>query len=318
VREVRLNLRTGTDRVTLTSGFPSDLTLAMLRQMQFQAPAGSGVATADDLLVQLRAGDDDDDEPPPVIIIRDGDIEQEIENVNGNIFVSIKITIVNTGGAGHGCFLVFSLDDLDELLDLADVSFLDGVGFVQRIEGGMVYIGLGQNNVIEAEGKVRVKIKFKSKQNRVDIKINAKFSLNIGDTVVEVPPVVIIVPPSIPPATSPIGSTPPLTPTTGLTPTVVIIRLPVTRIDVRFTATWRNRGGLAIFGLPLTDAITRPDGIVVQYFERARLEWHPELAGTQYGCCWACWRSSKATGGQASPRRPRRPSCAGTTPRPAT
>jgi hypothetical protein len=62
----------------------------------------------------------------------------------------------------------------------------------------------------------------------------------------------------------------------------VIVRLPLERIDVRFTATWRNRGGLAVFGLPLTEAITLPNGIVVQYFERARLEWHPELRGTPF------------------------------------
>ncbi len=38
---------------------------------------------------------------------------------------------------------------------------------------------------------------------------------------------------------------------------------------------WRERGGLPIFGYPLTNE-RREDGHVVQYFERAVFEWHPE------------------------------------------
>ncbi|HET7034079.1 MAG TPA: polysaccharide deacetylase family protein [Thermomicrobiaceae bacterium] len=45
---------------------------------------------------------------------------------------------------------------------------------------------------------------------------------------------------------------------------------------------WRTQGELPIFGYPLTEPIQR-DGLTVQYFERARLELHPELAGTPYG-----------------------------------
>ena len=45
---------------------------------------------------------------------------------------------------------------------------------------------------------------------------------------------------------------------------------------------WRSRGGLDIFGLPLTQPLVQPNGIVIQYFERARLEFHPDLAGTPY------------------------------------
>jgi hypothetical protein len=41
-----------------------------------------------------------------------------------------------------------------------------------------------------------------------------------------------------------------------------------------FWAYWRERGGLPIFGYPLTNEHTR-DGMTVQYFERAVFEWHP-------------------------------------------
>jgi hypothetical protein len=48
-----------------------------------------------------------------------------------------------------------------------------------------------------------------------------------------------------------------------------------------FRQYWERRGGLAIYGLPLTDAYT-VDGRLVQYFERNRFEHHPENAGTPY------------------------------------
>ncbi|MEO7910187.1 MAG: murein L,D-transpeptidase, partial [Roseiflexaceae bacterium] len=44
---------------------------------------------------------------------------------------------------------------------------------------------------------------------------------------------------------------------------------------------YETHGGLAIFGLPLTELIEQ-DGIQVQYFERARFELHPELPATYY------------------------------------
>jgi hypothetical protein len=61
---------------------------------------------------------------------------------------------------------------------------------------------------------------------------------------------------------------------------VIIERLPLTVIDVRLAGFWRSRGGLDIYGLPLTQPLIQPNGIIVQYFERARLEYHPDLAGT--------------------------------------
>ncbi len=41
---------------------------------------------------------------------------------------------------------------------------------------------------------------------------------------------------------------------------------------------WQAQGGVAIFGYPLSEELTE-DGHTVQYFERARLEHHPELVG---------------------------------------
>lgn len=50
---------------------------------------------------------------------------------------------------------------------------------------------------------------------------------------------------------------------------------------------WRARGGLPIYGYPISEAFrerSKSDGneYLVQYFERNRLEYHPALAGTPY------------------------------------
>lgn len=53
------------------------------------------------------------------------------------------------------------------------------------------------------------------------------------------------------------------------------------RICPPFRAYWEQRGGLSIYGLPLTDAYEE-NGILVQYFERNRFEYHADKAGTPY------------------------------------
>jgi hypothetical protein len=48
-----------------------------------------------------------------------------------------------------------------------------------------------------------------------------------------------------------------------------------------FLAFFDQHGGLARFGLPISSFEFQPDGRLVQYFERARFEWHPEMATGQ-------------------------------------
>ena len=43
----------------------------------------------------------------------------------------------------------------------------------------------------------------------------------------------------------------------------------------RFLKYWQQRGGLTIFGYPITEEMTE-NGLTVQYFERARFEYHPD------------------------------------------
>ncbi len=46
-----------------------------------------------------------------------------------------------------------------------------------------------------------------------------------------------------------------------------------------FRSYWNNNGGLQLFGYPISEPMTQ-DGLMVQWFERARFEYHPELKGT--------------------------------------
>jgi hypothetical protein len=54
------------------------------------------------------------------------------------------------------------------------------------------------------------------------------------------------------------------------------------RVPPIFFDYWQNRGGLASYGYPLSPAYTDSSGMLVQWFERARFELHPENAGTPY------------------------------------
>jgi murein DD-endopeptidase MepM/ murein hydrolase activator NlpD len=48
-----------------------------------------------------------------------------------------------------------------------------------------------------------------------------------------------------------------------------------------FKRYWDRNGGLALFGYPISEEISE-NGFTVQYFERNRFEYHPELAGTAF------------------------------------
>lgn len=47
-----------------------------------------------------------------------------------------------------------------------------------------------------------------------------------------------------------------------------------------FLSFWRERGGVLIFGYPLSEEIVE-NGQIVQYFERARFEYHPDYLGRE-------------------------------------
>ncbi|MDQ3704155.1 MAG: cellulase family glycosylhydrolase [Chloroflexota bacterium] len=59
------------------------------------------------------------------------------------------------------------------------------------------------------------------------------------------------------------------------------------RASLRFQPYWQNNGGLPLFGYPISGERNETNPIdgkqyIVQWFERARFEYHPEHAGTPY------------------------------------
>src|SRR5690242_9006967 len=52
-------------------------------------------------------------------------------------------------------------------------------------------------------------------------------------------------------------------------------------VSFGFKQFFDSRGSLEVFGYPTTEEV-REDGWTVQYFQRARFEYHPEHAGTPY------------------------------------
>ncbi len=48
-----------------------------------------------------------------------------------------------------------------------------------------------------------------------------------------------------------------------------------------FLSFWRNNGDVTLFGYPISEVVWQ-DGMQVQWFERARMEYHPELAAQGY------------------------------------
>ena len=68
-------------------------------------------------------------------------------------------------------------------------------------------------------------------------------------------------------------------------------------VDPAFARYWAAAGGAAIFGDPISPALTE-DGRLVQYFARTRLELHPEFAGSTSGVMPAPggWLALRAAG----------------------
>jgi hypothetical protein len=264
----------GSNGTTRLLGLPVSAAFSRetLNRVQYTVTGGTGVYTLDDLLVDIER----ESGPPAIIIIEEPETEYSYEN--GLVFFMIKIKIHNDGGRADGVYLILNLDDLCELSDL---SFLEGAGYVVEIVDGRVVIGIGLNNSLTTGSLVDFKLKIKIKGDSFKLKLTLRYTDGTGDYENEpieysetVPPPTEL-PPVVPPTT-------PTTPTTPLTPTTVLPRLTIAQIDIRFKARWERGGGLRIYGLPLTLPQTQSSGVIIQYFERVRFEYHPENEGTEY------------------------------------
>ncbi len=274
--KIQIKISSRSKQRTFNVDLPAGVNATTLNQLRLHVPAGAVAIFLKQAEVTLKAEEREDDDPPAVVSFDDNDIEHDQETINGIVFINIRITISNTGGKARDCFLIIDLNDLQDF-DLAEVGFLEGEGFVSEIRDGKVYIGIGLNNILRNDN-IKVKVKFKLKEKHGEVRTNVKMWLSFRDTsgpreIVLIPiPILILLP--IPGAgTTPIDST---TPISGTTPVSDVARLPLAHIDTRLVRFWQTLGGIRIFGLPISDPITLPNGLIVQYFERARLEYDPQ------------------------------------------
>lgn len=216
-------------------------------------------------------------EPPARVEIGDDDVKRRVEVVNGVAFVTIQVIVRNNGGRARDAHLVLDLgrddDDDDDRFELAEVLFLEGTGYVRQREGRRVVIGLGLYNIVRRNNPVVVNVTYRLRDGVRDddddselsftARGQVRFSDSDGDRAIALPVILVPVPVLVVPATPP-------------PPRAEPERLPLDQIDARFVELWQGRGGLAIFGLPLTRVRTLNDGTVIQIFERARFELRPD------------------------------------------
>jgi hypothetical protein len=216
-------------------------------------------------------------EPPARITIDDDDVVRRVEVIGAATFVTVQVTIRNTGGDARNVRLILDLgrgdDDDGGRFELVEVRFDEGAGFVRERDGQRIVIGIGQYNVIRRDVGVVVSVTFRLRDDDDDDDDDdgeeifaaggqLRFTDSRGTRAIVLPALLIpvrVVAPAPRPAE--------------------VARLSVDRIDARFRATWERRGGLAIFGLPLTEPRTLDDGTVIQVFERARMELRPGGSG---------------------------------------
>ncbi|MDI3339387.1 MAG: ScyD/ScyE family protein [Sphaerobacter sp.] len=67
-----------------------------------------------------------------------------------------------------------------------------------------------------------------------------------------------------------------------------------------FQSYWKHFGGLAIFGYPISEEFVE-NGVTVQYFERARFEWHPGAAPARYDVLLGLLGVEARSGGAPAP-----------------
>ncbi len=60
-------------------------------------------------------------------------------------------------------------------------------------------------------------------------------------------------------------------------PSTMLVKTTNHTLSEPFLSFWETRGGLELFGYPISEPMNQ-DGMRVQWFERARFEYHPELA----------------------------------------
>lgn len=237
--DVRFDLKNGTTVMELTTGagslfvegvgLPGSFTPDTAGALVFAAGGASGTYGLDAVDVRVQK-EEVEDKPPParIVITPPANNSAVVEVVNNVTLINFNIVIQNSGGRAGGTTLTLDIDD--DLIEIMDLSWVSGVGYVKEIRAGQIIIGVGQNNIVRKES-YNLKFKFKLKQRKGDgeLKLDIKYRLRYSDSsgVRTTEPVVIIVvvpPPGVIPTPIPATAAPTMTgtpPTATATATAV-------------------------------------------------------------------------------------------------
>lgn len=232
-RQLYLDLQTSAGSVKLSPiSLPGGFGPDTVGRLIFAAGGATGKYGVDKVEIKVEKDDDDDREPPARIVITPSPSNNVTFEVVGDVtLVNFNIVLKNQGGRAKNVFLVLDVDD--DLLDLLDLSWVSGVGYVKEIKDGQIVIGIGEYNAIRKD-TYDLKFKFKLKVKRDgEIKLDIKYRVRYTDSggaresdplvIVIVVPVVIVPVTATPvatgsPTTNPYPAPGTATPTTTGTP----------------------------------------------------------------------------------------------------
>jgi len=236
---VTLDLTTGTGTLRLDGlGLPGSFTPDSVGALVFAAGGAPGAYGLDAVDVKVEKEELEDTPPPARIVITPpANNVAVVEVINNITIINFNIVIQNSGGRASGTTLILDLDD--DLLEILDLSWVSGIGYIKQIKDGQIVIGIGQNNVVRKES-FNLKFKFKLKQRKGDgeLKLDIKYRLTYSDSGGRraTPPIVIIIvvpPPGVIPTALPAtaaptvtGTPPTATPTSTATPVPTSTRTP--------------------------------------------------------------------------------------------
>jgi hypothetical protein len=238
--DARFDLKNGTAAMELTTGagslsiegvaLPGSFTPDSVGALVFAAGGATGAYGLDAVDVRVQK-EEVENKPPParIVITPPANNTAVIEVINNVTIINFNIVIQNSGGRAAGTTLTLDIDD--DLLEILDLSWVSGIGYVKEIRDGQIIIGVGQNNVVRKE-TYNLKFKFKLKERKrdgelkLDIKYRLRYSDSSGARTTE--PVVIIIvvpPPGVLPTPIPATAAPTVT---GTPPTATATAVPPT------------------------------------------------------------------------------------------
>ena len=230
--DARFDLKTSTAALKFTTG-AGILTLETLSMpvsfnpdtvgaLLFAADGATGNYGLDNTEVTIQKETLGDTPAPAKIVINPPSANStSIETINGVTLISFNFTLQNSGGRAKAVYLTLNVDDTQ--LDLLDLSWLRGVGYVKELKAGQIVIGIGEYDAIRKEPyDLKFKFKLKRKHDN-ELKLDLKYRLDYSDSRGRhtTPPLVIIV--VVPPAAAvPTGVPATNVPTRTGTPATVV------------------------------------------------------------------------------------------------